>query len=94
MRFGYNFEDAKNTIAMLPLFAIFFGPLVSVIVTKTGNKPLCFTFACGVVTGIFFYLRTLPAEPSISVLVCVIGIGLFYSAFVAIIWPSLTLSVP
>jgi hypothetical protein len=35
-RFGYTFDDAKSTISALPIFAIFFGPVISTVVTKTG----------------------------------------------------------
>lgn len=35
-RYGYTFEEAKDIVSVLPITALFFGPVISTIITKLG----------------------------------------------------------
>ena len=93
-RFGYTFQQAKNTISLLPIFGMIFGPIISTVITKVGFKPLFLIFALVLEIFLFLFLRSLPSEPSNYVLLSIIGMGMFYSTFVAVVWPAMTMTVP
>jgi len=71
-----------------------FSPIIAGAIGKFGKKPLILVidFIFGI--GIFLFMRTLPVSPSYLVVLGIVMVGIHYSIFVAIIWPSMTLTVP
>jgi Na+/melibiose symporter-like transporter len=93
-RYGYNFEDAKNTVALLPIAAVICSPFVAAILSKTGQKPLILALDLLLGVGIYTFMRSLEVKPGWQVTLSIFMIGFFYAIFTAIIWPSMTLTVP
>lgn len=93
-RYGYKYEDAKNVVATMPIASMIFSPVIAAAIGKFGKKPLILMLDFIFAIGIFFFMRTLPVEPSYLVVLGIVMIGIHYSIFVAIIWPSMTLTVP
>ena len=93
-RYGYTFQEAKNTLSILPIISIVLGPIVSTVTTKLGQKPLFLCFVSAMLTGIYFLMTSFIAQPTNNLFYCLIGLGCYFSVFGAIIWPMMTLSVP
>ena len=93
-RFGYEYEQAKNVVAISPLVSMCCGPLFAAGLSRLGKKPLFLIIDFILSIGVLMYMRTLDAIPSIAVIGCIAAMGVHYSLFVAIIWPAMTLTIP
>lgn len=93
-RFSYDYLDAKNLVALIPLVVCGLIPFLSVIVVWIGKKGYVLILAGFCAFGSYFYLETLPNEPSTKVTISIIMIGVFFSLYSSVIWTSMALVVP
>ena len=93
-RFGYKFEEAKNTVALMPISSMIVSPFVAAAIGKIGRKPLILIIDIMLGVSVFVFMRSLEVQPSFLVVLGIVLIGVHYSIFVAIVWPSMTLTVP
>lgn len=92
-RFGYTFEEAKNSVAIIPASSLIFSPIAALLIGKFGKKPLVLALDVILGAGVFLYMKSLPVQKGPMVVLCLVLIGLHYAIFVAIIWPAMTLTV-
>lgn len=93
-RFKYSYLDAKNLVALIPIATIIFIPILSSIIVLVGMKGIALVISSLVACFIYWYMGTMPAEPSFNVTLCIIGVAFFYSLYSSVIWSSMTLVVP
>lgn len=62
-RFGYSFEEAKNTVAIIPASSLVFSPIAALIIAKIGKKPLILSLDILLGIGVFVYMRLIPVKP-------------------------------
>jgi hypothetical protein len=60
-RFKYNYLDAKNLVALIPISTMIFIPLMSSVVSVTGKKGFALIIASSIATGIYWVLEATAA---------------------------------
>lgn len=93
-RFKYDYVASKNLVTIIPIATMILIPILSTIVLIIGKKGFAMIFTSLVACGTYWYLETLPAEPSFHVTICIVGVAFFYSLYSSVIWASMTLVVP
>jgi hypothetical protein len=93
-RFKYDYVASKNLVTIIPIATMILIPILSTIVLIIGKKGFAMILTSLVACGTYWYLETLPAEPSFHVTICIVGVAFFYSLYSSVIWASMTLVVP
>ena len=95
VRFGLPYQEAKNTLAIIPTFQAVFIPFFSIFYSKFGLKPLGVTTATVLGAATYMYLSFLPTKnPGWRLKAGLASFSFFFSMFVACLWASLVISVP
>lgn len=78
----------------MPISSMIVSPFVAAAIGKVGKKPLILVIDIFLGVGVYIFMRSLEVQPSYLVVLSIVLIGVHYSIFVAIVWPSMTLTVP
>lgn len=93
-RFKYDYLDARNLVALIPIIAIFLIPTLSGIIVVIGKKGILLMIAAALASVVYWRLEQLEAAPSTEITVCIVVVGFYYALYNATIWTCITLVVP
>lgn len=93
-RFNYEYLDAKNLAALMPLISMVLTPILSAVVQVIGKKPIFWTASSCLAIGCYWYLEKLDPEPGVKITVVIVAISTFYSLYTAVLYSSVGLVVP
>ena len=96
-RFGFTPEGAGIVIPIIYVCSIVFTPIIATFVDKRGKRVKCMLIASIVFCLTHLMVAFLPQgteeEPVYGVIFALLGVGLFYSIYVAVLWPSIPIVV-
>lgn len=93
-KFSMDYDDAKNTAAVLPVVGIFSIPIFSLTITRIGKKSI-FILLSSVIGFIgFTLLYLLPNNPGQTVYFPLILIGIFFGLIHSCAWTCTALASP
>lgn len=88
-RFSFTFEEAKNKVAILPVFGLIFTPLFSVIVAKIGKKGIVMTISGILVFSSFLIMYFMSTTPGILIYIPFSLLGLYYGLYNSVVWGAM-----
>lgn len=93
-RFAYTYEEAKNMLSLVPIFCMCLLPPISIFVVWFGRKGFLLLMSFIMGGGSILLMTTLPKNPGNIMYLALFLFSFYYALFVAVVWPSMTLSVP
>lgn len=93
-RFGFDYIEAKNRIALIPIVNMIMIPVFSSITSCIGKKGIFLTAGALLITVNYTFLSFLGTEKDERVVFGVIGVGVFFSLLTATFWSSFSLLLP
>jgi nitrate/nitrite transporter NarK len=93
-RFNYEYLDAKNLAALVPLIYMVLIPVLSALAQVIGKKTIFWILSCVTAIGTFWMMEILDSQPSFKVTLAVIGLATFYSLYSCVLFSSVCLVVP
>ena len=95
VRYGFTYEEAKNTLSLLPFISALLLPFAAAMYTKFGFKPVGMLASNLFGLAAYSYLAILPTSgESSKVTVCIILIAFFYALNYGCMWSSFLISLP
>jgi Na+/melibiose symporter-like transporter len=93
-RFGYQYIEATNMFTIIPICIMISIPIISPIVTVKGRKDQALLIVSILAVLTYYWMYTMPAEPSIKVTTCLVLTAIWFSIYSSVIWSSFMLVVP
>ena len=95
IRYGMTYQNAKNTVAILPLSNAILIPIFSAIYQKFGQKPLGLFLSAALAVATFLGMTLLPSQDVGAKIYIVAGfLSLFFSMFNSCVYSTLIICIP
>lgn len=97
LRFGFDEDDAGEYIAIVYLISAIITPLFGLYLDRFGKRVKCILVSSliYIVVNIFItVVKTSPTnDPNYYMIICLLGVALFYSIYAGVFWPCIPLVV-